>query len=148
MPNEYFFWMNFRHDPVTDCLVWKGKPDRHGYGRVRIAGAGSTEVGPHKMAWLFKRGSIPTGLNVLHKCDNPLCGNVEHLYLGTQADNAKDARDRNRIGLQKLTWKDVEEIRNSDLSNKELAAKYTMHSNSIGKVRRGETWREPRNVPT
>ena len=50
----------------------------------------------HRTGWILFRGPIPAGLKVLHACDNPACVNLEHLYLGTQKDNARDMVARGR----------------------------------------------------
>jgi len=46
----------------------------------------------HKASYLYYYGLIPTGLYILHKCDNKLCVNPTHLYAGTRQDNANDAK--------------------------------------------------------
>lgn len=44
----------------------------------------------HRYAWERAHGLIPAGLEVLHRCDNPPCCNVAHLFLGTNSLNRED----------------------------------------------------------
>lgn len=80
------------------CLVWVGKLNKAGYGRIAYKDEGGKRVntGTHRLAYELKNGPIPMGLLVRHKCDNRPCANVEHLELGTHADNARDATERGR----------------------------------------------------
>ncbi len=73
----------------------------------------------HRAAWIEANGPIPEGMNVLHHCDNPPCVNVEHLFLGTAADNTQDmiakgrrvAASGERHSRARLTDDDIREIR-------------------------------------
>lgn len=40
--------------------------------------------------WSRAYGSIPAGMQVLHRCDNMLCTRLTHLFLGTAKDNTAD----------------------------------------------------------
>lgn len=78
---------------MSECIEWQGSRNRNGYGSVRAEGR--TWLA-HRWAWVQVHGPIPEGLVVRHRCDNPPCVNVEHLEIGTHADNMRDAVERGR----------------------------------------------------
>ena len=57
----------------------------------------------HRLAWIEAHGPIPDGLFVLHQCDNPSCFEVEHLFLGTHAENMRDMATKRRAANQQKT---------------------------------------------
>lgn len=83
------------------CWSWSGYTDAHGYARMKVGGRFGRLRGAHRVSWELYRGPIPVGLNVLHRCDNPICTNPDHLFLGTQADNVADRVAKGRpSGMQ------------------------------------------------
>lgn len=80
------------------CHEWTGATNgkRHPYGRLNIGGTSPRFVRAHRVVWLLVYGEIPDGLYVLHRCDNSLCVNPEHLFLGTHNDNMRDRTERGR----------------------------------------------------
>jgi HNH endonuclease len=93
------FWSMVTPEPNTGCWLWSGTVTEHGYGVLRGGQAGRAHsIGAHRFAWTLTHGEIPSGREVLHRCDNPPCCNPSHLFLGTQADNVADmvAKGRQR----------------------------------------------------
>lgn len=128
----------------TQCWEWQRGTFPNGYGSVTIDGKATPA---HRVAFSVFVGKIPAGRYVCHKCDNPLCCNPDHLFVGTPGDNMKDManKDRHTFGERsarsKLTEKQVEEIRSSGLLGRELAEQYGVAISTIYTVRRRETWK-------
>ena len=107
------------------------------YKRVRIS----------RHVFQERYGTIPEGMIVRHKCDNPLCINPEHLILGTHQDNSNDCVDRGRTakglknGRAKISESDAIEILQSDLSIEELAARFRVSRSAISLILRGKNWK-------
>lgn len=79
------------------CWEWRGTRDQDGYGLKGLRRAGKRKiVKAHRMMWELTVSSVPDGLFVCHKCDNPGCVRPEHLFLGTAKDNAADMQSKGR----------------------------------------------------
>jgi len=84
-------------DPLG-CWTWAGAKNLQGYGEFFLFRKGSRSHHglAHRVAWEMFRGPIGD-MFVLHKCDTPACVNPEHLFLGTQKDNMRDALAKGRM---------------------------------------------------
>lgn len=79
-------------EPMSGCWLWTAAVNNRGYGV--LGDGGHAIVLAHRTSWLLHRGEIPSGLWVLHRCDNRQCVNPGHLYLGDVIDNARDHMNR------------------------------------------------------
>jgi hypothetical protein len=144
-----------RKDPETGCWEWTGSLFHDGYGQIWSGDytekGGPDMRGAHRVMWKYVNGD-PGDLCVLHKCDNRLCVNPEHLFLGTHADNRRDmcAKGRDVKSLRcnageknpqsKLTEDKVLEIRKSRLPAKDLALKYGISLTQVYKILNRAKW--------
>lgn len=77
-----------------DCLLWTGTKHHDGYGVIGIGRSQQFRV--HRVAWELVNGPIPEGLVLCHRCDTPLCVNVDHLFPGTPKENTADMFSKSR----------------------------------------------------
>ena len=90
-------------------------------------------MGVSHYMWIKKHGEIPKGQHILHKCDNRLCINPNHLYLGTNLDNHIDMAIRERSGQLKISNADVLIIRELEgiVPKVDLAVQYGVTAHHI-----------------
>jgi hypothetical protein len=82
--------------PVTDrgCLEFTGCVNEKGYGLFSVKNRSRLA---HRVSWSLLRGDIPAGMALLHSCDNPRCVNIDHLSIGTRAENNADMIRKGRM---------------------------------------------------
>ena len=118
-----------------DCWLWAGNVMACGYGRVQY------EQKPwrvHRLMYTLYKCPIPKGLFVCHTCDTPLCGNPEHLFLGTPKENHHDAMEKGRhtkgtkVNTCRLTEEIVLEIRSRWLDESKKYGAYSRLAKEYG----------------
>ena len=80
---------------ITDngCWEWQNGTHKFGHGKTSFRGE---MLWTHRVAYEIYKGTIPEGAFVCHRCDNPPCGNPDHLFLGDRSINAKDMHAKGR----------------------------------------------------
>lgn len=93
------FYEGLKRGADDECWPFEGGGhNRRGWHRSIHAGTKYRKIKymAHRVSYEITYGEIPDGLFVLHRCDNPVCCNPSHLFLGTQSENAKDMWAKNR----------------------------------------------------
>lgn len=90
-------WLDERSipEPNSGCWLWLGWCDNDGYGKANPSKL-TTHRLAHRISFEAYRGPVPTGIDVLHRCDMPSCVNPDHLFLGDQLANMRDMIGKNR----------------------------------------------------
>lgn len=146
--NTRRFWKNVSCG--DGCWTWRGSR-RWGCGYPSYSGRFA-----HRVMWaLAYESPIPSGAQVLHKCDNPLCVRPEHLHLGTIADNHKEKALRGRAAAggyreptPKATVQLIRELRASGLSQRRIAQVLDIPQTTVNQICTGRRQRAVNKTAT
>lgn len=135
------------------CWLWTGSVNTYGYGQIRDESGRYTSA--HRVSWRLANGPIPEGQSVLHRCDTPRCVRPDHLFLGSQADNMRDKREKarqcrgSRHPFSKLTEAAVVEIRAAIANGesfKTIAQRHGVTYHAIADISQGKRWKHVRGA--
>ena len=129
------------------CRLWTGR-QLGKYGSLKLRGR---QLYAHRVAWTLAKGAIPNGMILLHTCDVPLCCNVEHLRLGTHADNIADMHAKGRAniarGVQRTSAKltdasvvEIHERAGRGESMPSIAARMGVAASRISDILNAKSW--------
>ena len=150
------FWSKVDKSGPDSCWNWTA-------GVAAGTGCASFWLDGHtrkasRVSYELTHGAIPDGLCVLHRCDNRVCVNPAHLFLGTFKDNTADMDRKGRRGptkgipklggedhpQAKLTAQQVAEIRAHNTPGQgtaALARQYGVSEGTMSNILHGRTWK-------
>ncbi len=144
------FWKKVDIKSEDECWEWLGCKDKNGYGQFRV---NNKTYKSHRISWILENGDIPENYCICHSCDNPLCCNPNHLFLGTHKDNIADrdkkGRQAIRNGIKNGNHKKIDqeilEIRQKYLTGlytqKDLAEEYGVSQTQISFIVNKKQWK-------
>lgn len=108
---------------TDSCWNWTGATGGSGYGQFWI---GDRNIPAH---WFLMPEWPTSKTEACHKCDNKLCVNPDHIFIGTRSDNMRDMVSKNRHNTRPgcLTMLKVRHVRRGEsnheavLSNADVA---------------------------
>jgi hypothetical protein len=131
------------------CWIWTAAKHGEGYGQMLSNGRLETA---HRISYALYVGPIPLGDGyhgtvVCHKCDNRLCVNPDHLFVGSQKTNVRDMHSKRRgnegavNGMAKLSAEQIIAIRSDSRMQKLIAKDYGISQQHVSAIKRN-VWRK------
>lgn len=142
------FWNQVNKNAANGCWEWTGNLIRSGYGVLTFNGENQLV---HRLSYELANGAIPYKMCICHSCDNRLCVNPAHLWLGTYQDNMIDKVNKGRArynpspgennGRAVLTEDQVRDIKANTLTASQNAKLYGVTKYNIHSIRQGKSWK-------
>lgn len=142
------FWQCVDKNAANGCWNWTNKKFRNGYGCFTIQGR---YLLAHRCSFELEHGYLPEpGLVLCHTCDNRLCVNPAHLFVGTPSDNIQDMLRKGRgnfakgekAGNAKLSDDDVIIIRrlyqSGQMTQADIAQQFDVSAKQISVIVNGK----------
>jgi len=135
-----------------ECWNWTAGRFSSGYGQFRV---GENKVRVHRIAYLARNGDLPRynekgeELYVCHHCDNKICCNPDHLFLGTSKDNTRDAYIKKRITpgegnpnaiLRNSQVRLIKKMLSNNIPHRKIAVFFNVSKGAISNISAGNNW--------
>jgi hypothetical protein len=134
-------FMTFVEFSNDGCWVWKGMKNNSGYGMFN---KNQKSILAHRFSYETFCGFILEGMFICHSCDNKVCVNPAHLFMGTAKDNTDDMIRKNRHHFwKKLTPHKVIEIRkllSEGKPNLSIGEMFGVSRSMISAIKKGQAW--------
>lgn len=130
---EQRFWSKVQKS--DGCWEWQGQRNHKGYGEISI---NNKWLKAHRYSWSLANGSIPSGMQVCHTCDNRACVRPAHLFVGTNSDNQRDAVQKGRGPSAKVSPSEVRAIRGlfgQGLTAREIGTRFGVSASVIQRIK-------------
>jgi hypothetical protein len=142
---------------ATECWKWTGPQIKTGHGFITAG----TKMTASRAAYLTWKGPISSKLVVRHKCRTPSCINVDHLELGTRAENIRDKiRDGttgkgvvrphiigSRNHVAKITEEQARQIFLMAGSLDDIANAMSVSAGIVYRIKQGVSWNHVTGLP-
>lgn len=124
----------------SGCWGWIGALNENGYPILRINGKNTIAS---RTSYFIHNGVCPNNLLVCHTCDNPICTNPKHLFLGTHLINNSDRREKGRTGrrLKEAEVLKIKELIKLKVPVATIAEELAVTPATIKNIKTGKTWR-------
>jgi HNH endonuclease len=137
------FWPHVKK--TSHCWWWTGCKTGKGYGVISHDG---NHIYAHRLVLYLTGRKFNSKHEVCHHCDHPSCVNPKHLFIGTHADNMRDAKEKGLMhlgekhGMARLNRTDVRAIRllYSRFTQPQIAKLFKVSRGCIADIVRGENW--------
>lgn len=147
-PVETRFWEKVKISEDDKCWEWLAGKFKDGYGVFWFQ---NHTIRAHRFSWKLHYGYLSDDVLVLHKCDNPICVNPNHLFIGSHQDNMRDKHQKGhtakgeKCGRSKLTLRQINEIRKlyskGKRTQQSLSEQFGITQTQISNIVRFYSWK-------